>query len=59
LETRVPSWRLKEEAEKRRAAEKRAEDAALKAGRDEWIFRRKSHQCIRLEKLAVQFHYYL
>jgi hypothetical protein len=48
-ENRVPSWRLREEAEKRRAAEKRVAELefrvkelelALKAGREEWVFRR-------------------
>jgi hypothetical protein len=44
MEARVPSWRLAEEAEKRRKAEHRVGEleAVLKAGRDEWVFRRKS-----------------
>jgi hypothetical protein len=39
----VPSWRLKEEAERRRAAEERVTEveAVLKNMRDEWVFRRK------------------
>ena len=42
VEARVPSWRLKQEAEKRRAAEQRVEEleAALKASREEFVFRR-------------------
>jgi hypothetical protein len=47
----VPSWRLKEEAERRRVAEAKLRplearvaelEQALKANRDEWVFRRKS-----------------
>jgi hypothetical protein len=50
-ELRVPSWRLREEAEKRRAAEARIAELeqriaelerALKSRRDEFVFRRKS-----------------
>ena len=50
-EKRVPSWRLREEAGKRRAAEKRVAELefrmkelelALKAQRQEWCFRRKT-----------------
>lgn len=48
-EIRVPSWRLKEEADRRRRAEARVIEleqqvrelqAALKASREEWVFRR-------------------
>jgi hypothetical protein len=48
----VPSWRLKQEAENKRAAIARAVaaeqrvaelEAALKADRDEWVFRRQRH----------------
>lgn len=40
----VPSWRLKEEAEKRRKAEARVAELeqALKSKRDEFVFRRGS-----------------
>ena len=47
----VPSWRLKQEAERRRAAEQRVTElevrvaeleAVLKNKRDEFVFRRKS-----------------
>jgi hypothetical protein len=47
----VPSWRVKQEADRRRAAEEplkaletrvEALEAALKANREEWVFRRKS-----------------
>jgi hypothetical protein len=50
-ELRVPSWRLREESTKRRAAERRVEELeqrvaelerALKSRRDEFVFRRKS-----------------
>lgn len=50
-ELRVPSWRLREEAEKRRKAERRCAELefrnkelelALKARREEFVFRRKS-----------------
>jgi hypothetical protein len=50
-EAKVPSFRLREEAEKRRAAEGRVEELeqrvaelerALKSRRDEFVFRRKS-----------------
>jgi hypothetical protein len=39
----VPSWRLKGEAEKRRALEKRVQEleAVLRNQRQEWVFRRK------------------
>lgn len=45
-ETSIPSWRLKEEADKRRAAEKRVAEleAALKSRRDEFVFRRGKPQ---------------
>jgi hypothetical protein len=52
----IPSWRLREEAEKRRAAEKRVEELeqrvaelerALKSRRDEFVFRRQSSQPLR------------
>jgi hypothetical protein len=40
----VPSWRLKQEAERRRKAEARVRELeqALKANRQEWVFRRGS-----------------
>jgi hypothetical protein len=46
----VPSWRLKQEAERRRAADKRIKEleqrvaeleAVLRNKRDEWVFRRR------------------
>jgi hypothetical protein len=42
-EMAIPPWRLREEADKRRAAEKRVAELeeALKAGRQEWVFRRR------------------
>jgi hypothetical protein len=49
-DVRVPSWRLREEAEKRRKAEKRVSELefrvkelelALKSRREEFVFRRK------------------
>ena len=56
-ENRVPSWRLREEAGKRRTAEKRVNELefrvkelelALKPNRDEWVFRRKTAVTSRL-----------
>jgi hypothetical protein len=50
-ELRVPSWRLREEAGKRRAAEARIAEleqrlaeaeSIIKSQREEWVFRRQS-----------------
>jgi hypothetical protein len=62
-EAGVPSWRLRQEAERRRAAEEALKplqervaelERALKATRNEWCFRRGKSEAIRVRSIKTE-----